>query len=102
MRFTKQTIVMVVTLVLSSVTATPVEIGVKELGERGKYDPAIAFATFTDSSCSSGQVDYHQADGICNNNLPGQSMKIWWLASGCRSTSGSSPLIPWLSSCLTQ
>lgn len=92
MRFTKQAIATVVAVLLTSVTATPVEIGVKELAERGKYDPAIAFATFTDSSCSAGQVDYHRADGTCND-LPGQSMKIWWLASGCRSTLHSCPLI---------
>jgi hypothetical protein len=80
----------VVTILLGTISATPVEMDLKELAERGKYDPAIAFATWTDGSCSSGQVDYHKPDGTCNT-LPGQSMKIWWLASGCRSTSSPHP-----------
>lgn len=86
MRFTMQASFAVVTVLLGTISATPVEMDLKELAERGKYDPAIAFATWTDGSCSSGQVDYHQPDGSCIS-LPGQSMKIWWLAAGCRSTS---------------
>ncbi|POS71725.1 hypothetical protein DHEL01_v209877 [Diaporthe helianthi] len=104
MRFNKHVMVAVVTALLGSISATPVEMDsisatpvetdstsatpvemdFKQLTERaGKYDPAISFATWTDGRCSSGQVDYQKPDGSCIS-LPGQSMKIWWLASGCR------------------
>jgi hypothetical protein len=45
--------------------------------------------TFTDTACRAGQTDYSQTAlnhwGTCSN-LPGNSMKIWWLAKGCTGT----------------
>jgi hypothetical protein len=53
------------------------------LEARGKYTTAVSFGTFSDAGCSSGQSDHISADGECNH-LPGQGLKIWWLAEGCR------------------
>ncbi|OAQ60734.1 hypothetical protein VFPPC_06832 [Pochonia chlamydosporia 170] len=61
-------------------TAQPVE---DLIDKRGKFNPAVAMATFSDTSCTRGQRDFHQPDGVCYD-LPGQGMKIWWLAPGCR------------------
>jgi hypothetical protein len=58
------------------------------LEARGKYTTAVSFGTFSDAGCSSGQSDHISADGECNH-LPGQGLKIWWLAEGCRVLIGS-------------
>jgi hypothetical protein len=52
------------------------------LGKR-EIAQAVALSTFTDSSCSQGQSDQHQPDGHCLS-LSAKSIKISWLASGCR------------------
>lgn len=51
----------------------------------GKYDPAVAFGTFSTKGCDSGQVDYHAADGVCKS-LPGDGLRLWWKQPGCESS----------------
>ncbi|KAH7138432.1 hypothetical protein B0J11DRAFT_563416 [Dendryphion nanum] len=40
------------------------------------------FATFDDANCGVNQRDVSDTNGGCHE-LPGQSMKIWWLRKGC-------------------
>lgn len=53
---------------------------------RENIGTAAIIGTFTDKNCQVGQTDYSQTVGdhwgTCRN-LPGSSMKIWWLAKGC-------------------
>ncbi|KAJ2896766.1 hypothetical protein MKZ38_005254 [Zalerion maritima] len=48
----------------------------------GEYQTAGIVGYFGDTSCANGQTDASSADGECRE-LPGKSMKIWWLAKGC-------------------
>jgi hypothetical protein len=40
---------------------------------------------FDDASCGVNQKDFSDTDRTCHE-LPGQSMKIWWLKKGCGGT----------------
>lgn len=88
MRSTTRATLAVFTALFSTIAATPVEpdtFSFKELAARVTHDPAISFATWDDTRCSSGQVNYDSPDETCFS-LPGNSMKIWWLEPGCSST----------------
>jgi hypothetical protein len=54
--------------------------------QREDIGTAAIIGTFTDSNCQTGQSDYSETVkdnwGTCRN-LPGSSMKVWWLAKGC-------------------
>ncbi|KAK3690488.1 hypothetical protein B0T22DRAFT_515996 [Podospora appendiculata] len=73
------TSILAVTTAAPLATATPID----TRAAAGKYDPAVSLATFSDTNCYQGQQDVSQPDGVCYD-LPGQGMKIWWLAPGCR------------------
>ncbi|KAI0443708.1 hypothetical protein F4803DRAFT_549809 [Xylaria telfairii] len=47
-----------------------------------RKDTAGIFGIFDDSNCSVNQRDMSDANGNCHE-LPGKSMKIWWLKKGC-------------------
>ncbi|PVH92302.1 hypothetical protein DM02DRAFT_543957 [Periconia macrospinosa] len=71
---------------LSTGSATPLvsnKVDTDAITIAATVNPAISFATYTDTSCSGGQQDYQRPDGSCYT-LPGQGMHVWWFADTCR------------------